>query len=55
MDDVLPIPGGTVPDADADRLKQAEVGEVFRPGATVEGIAQCIRDHVKRPELSIES
>ena len=55
MDDVLLILGGTVPDADADRLKQSGVAEVFRPGAPVEGIVQFIRDHVKRPELSIES
>lgn len=55
MDDVLLILGGTVPDADADRLKQAGVAEVFRPGAPVEGIVQFIRDHVRRPELSIES
>jgi methylmalonyl-CoA mutase, C-terminal domain len=55
MDDILLILGGTVPDADADRLKRAGVAEVFRPGAPVEGIVQFIRDHVKRPELSIES
>ena len=55
MDDVLLILGGTVPDADADQLKQSGVAEVFRPGAPVESIVQFIRDHVKRPELSIES
>lgn len=55
MDDVLLILGGTVPDADAERLKRAGVAEVFQPGAPIEGIVQFIRDHVKRPELSIES
>ncbi len=55
MDDVLLILGGIVPDADAEKLKRAGVAEVFQPGAPVEGIVQYIRDHVKRPELSIES
>lgn len=55
MEDVLLILGGTVPDADAEQLKRAGVAEVFQPGAPIEGIVRFIRDHVKRPEMSIES
>jgi methylmalonyl-CoA mutase C-terminal domain/subunit len=55
MEDVLLILGGTVPDADAARLKRAGVAEVFQPGAPIEGIVQFIRDHAKRPEMSIDS
>lgn len=55
MEDVLVILGGTVPDADVEKLKQLGVSEVFQPGASLETIAQFIRDHVKSPELRFET
>jgi methylmalonyl-CoA mutase C-terminal domain/subunit len=53
MTDVLVIVGGTVPDADAERLKQVGVAAVFQPGASLEDIIQFIRDRVTRPEASV--
>jgi len=53
MDDVLVILGGTIPDADAERLKTLGVAGVFQPGASLDDIAQFIRDHVCSPELKL--
>jgi methylmalonyl-CoA mutase C-terminal domain/subunit len=53
MSDVLVIVGGTVPDADADRLKQLGVAAVFQPGASLEDIVEFIRDRLTRPEVSV--
>lgn len=53
MEDVLVVVGGTIPDADAEQLRKLGVGAVFQPGASLEVIAQFIRDHVPRPELSV--
>ena len=53
MTEVLVIAGGTIPDEDAERLKQVGVAEVFQPGASLDGIARFIREHVHRPELSV--
>jgi methylmalonyl-CoA mutase C-terminal domain/subunit len=53
MTDVLVIIGGTVPDSDAERLKQLGVAAVFQPGASLEDIIQFIRDRVTRPEASV--
>mgnify|MGYP001020684175 CR=1 FL=1 len=49
MTDVLVVVGGTIPDEDADRLKQQGVGAVFQPGASLDGIVQFIRSAVKQP------
>ena len=53
MTDVLVIIGGTVPDGDAERLKQLGVAAVFQPGASLEDIIQFIRDRVTRPEARV--
>src|SRR5215218_7662701 len=53
MSDVLVIVGGTIPDRDAEHLKQSGAAAVFQPGASLEAIVQYIRDHVKRPEMSV--
>jgi methylmalonyl-CoA mutase C-terminal domain/subunit len=49
MTDVLLIVGGTIPDGDADRLKQQGVAAVFQPGASLEQIVEFIRGSVKQP------
>jgi len=38
-EDVLVVAGGIIPDADAPKLKEAGVAEVFGPGAKLEDIA----------------
>ena len=53
MMDVLVIVGGTVPDPDAERLRQNGVAAVFQPGASLEAIIQFIRESVARPEMSV--
>ena len=53
MTDVLVVVGGTVPDADAERLKQLGVAAVFQPGASLEAIVQFIRERATRPEVSV--
>lgn len=47
MDDVKLIIGGTVPDADAEELKQQGVAAVFQPGASLDAIVQFIRTAVE--------
>jgi methylmalonyl-CoA mutase C-terminal domain/subunit len=49
MTDVLVVAGGTIPDDDAEKLKQAGVSAVFQPGASLDGIIQFIRAAVKQP------
>ena len=49
MTDVLVVVGGTIPDEDAENLKQDGVGAVFQPGASLDGIVQFIRASVKQP------
>jgi methylmalonyl-CoA mutase C-terminal domain len=49
MSDVLLVVGGTVPDEDAERLKQQGVSAVFQPGASLEQIVDFIRLSVKQP------
>src|SRR6188472_3363293 len=51
MSDVLVVIGGTIPDNDAEHLKQLGAAAVFQPGASLEAIVQFIRDNVKRPEM----
>jgi methylmalonyl-CoA mutase C-terminal domain/subunit len=53
MTDVLVIIGGTVPDGDAERLRELGVAAVFQPGAALGDIIQFIRDRVTRPEASV--
>jgi len=54
MEDVLVTVGGTVPDADAENLKQLGAAEVLQPGASLDRIVHFVRDHVKSPELKVE-
>lgn len=49
MTDVLLIVGGTIPDADAARLKSQGVAEVFQPGASLDSIVNFIRSRVAEP------
>jgi methylmalonyl-CoA mutase, C-terminal domain len=49
MTDVLVVVGGTIPDADAEKLKEQGVSAVFQPGASLDGIIQFIRASVKQP------
>jgi methylmalonyl-CoA mutase C-terminal domain/subunit len=51
MEDVLVLAGGTIPDEDATRLKQAGIAAVFQPGASLDGIVRFIRDNVRHYEL----
>jgi methylmalonyl-CoA mutase C-terminal domain/subunit len=51
MEDVLVVAGGTIPDDDAERLRQAGVAAVFQPGASLDGIVQFIRENVRHYEL----
>ena len=54
MSDVLVVIGGTIPDGDAEELKKLGVAAVFQPGASLEAVVQFVRDHVQRPEKSIQ-
>jgi methylmalonyl-CoA mutase C-terminal domain/subunit len=51
MEDVLVVAGGTIPDDDANRLREAGVAAVFQPGASLDGIVQFIRENVRHYEL----
>jgi methylmalonyl-CoA mutase C-terminal domain/subunit len=44
-DDVLFVVGGTIPDQDAARLKDAGIAEVFGPGTHTSEIAHFIQEH----------
>lgn len=46
MTDVLVIVGGTIPDEDAQKLKQAGVAAVFQPGAALGEIVTFIENAV---------
>lgn len=46
MDDVLVLAGGTIPEADEAKLKDAGVHAVFRQSASVDAIAAFIRDNL---------
>ncbi|MFQ5819210.1 MAG: cobalamin B12-binding domain-containing protein [Candidatus Heimdallarchaeota archaeon] len=48
IDDVLVLAGGTIPDDDLPKLKEAGIEEVFRPGTTLQEIVEYIRTHFKR-------
>ncbi len=49
MTDVRVIVGGTIPDADAAKLKALGVAAVYQPGASLDGIIDFIRTSVKQP------
>jgi methylmalonyl-CoA mutase, C-terminal domain len=44
LGDVLFLVGGTIPDEDAERLKQLGVAEVFGPGTPTRAIVDYIRE-----------
>ena len=46
MEDVPVVVGGTIPDRDAEQLKQCGVAAVFQPGASLDEIAAFIRSSV---------
>jgi methylmalonyl-CoA mutase, C-terminal domain len=46
MMDVVVLVGGTIPDEDAAALKHLGVAEVFQPGASLDRIAEFIRNRV---------
>jgi len=48
MEDVIVIVGGTIPDDDADKLKELGVAAVYQPGASLDEIAVFIRSSVKQ-------
>jgi methylmalonyl-CoA mutase C-terminal domain/subunit len=45
-EDVLVVVGGTIPNDDAEELKQAGVAEVFTPGAPTSAIVEFLREKV---------
>ena len=45
-EDVLVVVGGTIPNEDADELKQQGVAEVFTPGAPTSEIVEFLRARV---------
>ena len=51
MEDVLVLAGGTIPDEDAERLKQIGIAAVFQPGASLHEIVRFIRQNVRHYEL----
>jgi len=51
MEDVLVLAGGTIPDEDAERLKQNGIAAVFQPGASLDEIVRFIRQNVRHYEL----
>ena len=48
IDDILVIAGGTIPDDDLPKLKEAGIEEIFRPGTTLQEIVEYVRTHFKR-------
>jgi len=48
IDDVLVLAGGTIPDDDLPKLKEAGIEEIFRPGTKLQEIVEYIRTHFKR-------
>jgi len=53
MMDVAVIVGGTIPDEDAVALKQLGVAEVFQPGASLDRIAEFIRNRVPAEQVPL--
>lgn len=49
MDGVDVIVGGTIPDADAARLKEEGVAAVFQPGASLNEVVEFMRTRATQP------
>lgn len=49
MTDVKVVVGGTIPDGDAEVLKQIGVAAVFQPGSSLDQIVGFIRSAVAQP------
>jgi len=45
-DDVVVVVGGTIPNDDADALRELGVAEIFTPGASTTAIVDFLRDRV---------
>ena len=45
LDDVLVVAGGTIPNEDAEELRQMGVHQVFGPGTPLDAAARYIREH----------
>jgi methylmalonyl-CoA mutase C-terminal domain/subunit len=54
-DDVLVVAGGIIPDADAPKLKEAGVAEVFGPGAKLEDIASWLERALDAREPPVDA
>ncbi|MFQ6124150.1 MAG: cobalamin B12-binding domain-containing protein [Candidatus Heimdallarchaeota archaeon] len=48
IEDILVIAGGTIPDDDLLKLKDAGIEEIFRPGTTLQEIVEYVQSHLKR-------
>lgn len=48
VDDVLVFGGGTIPDDDIVKLKEAGIAEVFTPGTPTSVAIEFVRNHVRR-------
>ena len=46
-EDILLVLGGTIPDHDAERMREAGVAAIFGPGTPLETTVRFIREHVK--------
>lgn len=46
LDDVMVLVGGIIPETDVPKLREMGVAEVFTPGASLDEIADYIRQHV---------
>ena len=46
VEDVLVLVGGTIPNTDAQELKEAGVAEIFTPGVPTGAIVEFLRDKV---------
>lgn len=45
--DIPVIVGGTIPDRDAPKLRDAGVAGVMKPGATADEVVACVRDAIE--------
>lgn len=50
VDDVLVFGGGTIPDDDIAKLKEAGIAEVFTPGTPTSVAIDFVRNHVRRSQ-----
>jgi methylmalonyl-CoA mutase C-terminal domain/subunit len=47
--DIMVLAGGTIPDADIPKLKEAGVAEVFTPGTDTRDVVAYLREHLSAP------